>query len=775
MLLLVGIGETVRKKIESHSSFLAAVHCSLDEASVLLTSQRFTCLLIGLRGEGRREIEFLRNLKQKLTVLVALPRRLGHLAPELVGLGVGRIFYPPLQPQSVARELNKLMRLPSIGISLFDDSERRNPVKALRTDFLLATKGRLQELVDWTKADWKPEAAETWRREVHKLVGNLGVFGFASQVSRAREIEVALGGQEALSIPERLTVSLIASEILVHLETEQECDVVPIVTKQLPPSVMVYSDDKYHASEIAVGLSRRGFHCLTNTLSEFEPSVASKKPNGVVLDLEGISEEKIVEMGGVLENLEGPVLVLDQPLHLKRRVVIANSGVAAIMEKPVEVLKTVGMMQDLLTVPALTKVVVVDDDPIFLATLQALFLQHDIRVTGLSSGHDLWDVLETRNPDILLLDIDMLDLDGISLCKAIRSDSRFSQLPIVFVSAMDTPEMRKEAFRAGGDDFISKTCDRLELMGRVAARIARNRVSRRLEFDRLTGLVTRAPAMSRIKNLFGQSKKRGLPTSIAVLDLDHFKSVNDRYGHPVGDKILRSIAKHLVDHFRTQDVVARWGGEEFVVALFAMNSFQAVQRLERVLEAVKLELHRSEKGETFHVSFSAGVAEFPRDGEDLQTLYKNADLALYQAKDEGRSRVKRIQKTLKVLPKVDIVLVEDDHPLGTVIVDGLRQLGFSIVWYRSRADATVAFKNGISAKVLLLDHDLPDGNGLDFLTEFAGPAMEKTSVIVLSSHLNEEEILSSFTLGADDYLSKPFFLSVLLKRIENSLMTEASR
>jgi diguanylate cyclase (GGDEF)-like protein len=732
-------------------------------------------MLIDISSEGREELEFLGDLPGELPIIAAVPRSLKSLSSRLVKLGVTRVFYKPLQPQSVARELNRLLHLPSIGISLFDDSERRNPLKALRAEFLMATRSRLRDLICWTGKGCPAEEVAQWKREAHRLVGNLGVFGFASQVARAREIDVALSGDNALSEADRATIRLAAMEILNHLDERQECDILPLRRKVPSPELVVCSEDNYLASEIAVRLSRCGLFCVTRSHREFRDTVQEGCPDGIILDFSGIASEQVSEFGEILRTLKAPTIALDQALPLERRILLANSGVAAILEKPVDPGKVASKMQELLPAPTPTKLVVVDDDPLFLATLEALVSQNDTRITTLTSGRHLWDVLETRNPDLLILDIDIPDIDGISLCRAVRSDSRFCQLPIIFVSAVDTPECRKEIFSAGADDFIPKCIDRAELLGRIAARLARNRISRTLETDRLTGLMTRTPATTRIQNLLCQSKKRDLPTSLAILDLDHFKRINDRYGHPVGDQVLRSTAAHLADHFRSHDVLARWGGEEFVVVLFAMHCEQAAERLGKVLAHVKEEIHHSDRGEPFQVSFSAGVAEFPRDGRDLASLYKTADIALYQAKEDGRGRVGQVRETSRTVRKVDVVLVEDDHPLGTVIVDGLKAMGLSVAWYRDRVDATVAFRNGTVAGVLLLDQDLPDGSGFELLSELAGPCLDRTKIILLGGRLTEQQVVQSFRLGADDHLGKPFFLPVLFRRVETALGAEHAR
>jgi diguanylate cyclase (GGDEF)-like protein len=127
--------------------------------------------------------------------------------------------------------------------------------------------------------------------------------------------------------------------------------------------------------------------------------------------------------------------------------------------------------------------------------------------------------------------------------------------------------------------------------------------------------------------------------------VDHFKQVNDRFGHAMGDEVLRRLGAILRRAFRDEDVVARWGGEEFVVGMYGMGTGDGVTRLCRVLDAVRQEIFAAQDGTEFEVTFSAGVAEFPHNGLDLQGLYRAADDALYAAKAAGRARVLAADRT----------------------------------------------------------------------------------------------------------------------------------
>lgn len=124
-----------------------------------------------------------------------------------------------------------------------------------------------------------------------------------------------------------------------------------------------------------------------------------------------------------------------------------------------------------------------------------------------------------------------------------------------------------------------------------------------------------------------------------ILDLDHFKLVNDQHGHDAGDTVLCVLGERLKQSFRPEDVVARWGGEEFVLGLYGIRREQGVKRLTDFMETWRQQEFSDASHRTFQVSFSAGVAEYPEDGADLQEVYPAADAALYRAKAMGRNRV----------------------------------------------------------------------------------------------------------------------------------------
>jgi diguanylate cyclase (GGDEF)-like protein len=240
-------------------------------------------------------------------------------------------------------------------------------------------------------------------------------------------------------------------------------------------------------------------------------------------------------------------------------------------------------------------------------------------------------------------------MEGPDLCRLVRAHNG-PYTYFVLLTAFGDRNHALEGMQAGADDYLAKTLDVDDLHLRLIAAERVSGLHKRLaeqdarlralaEVDQLTQLANRHKSTEMLTHFLSLARRQHMPLSLVIIDVDHFKQVNDRFGHAMGDDVLRHLAAILRRSFRDEDVVARWGGEEFVVGMYAMGTGDSVTRLYRVLDIVRRETFQAPDGSAFELSFSAGVAEFPRNGLDLQTLYRAADDALYSAKDAGRSRV----------------------------------------------------------------------------------------------------------------------------------------
>jgi diguanylate cyclase (GGDEF)-like protein len=285
------------------------------------------------------------------------------------------------------------------------------------------------------------------------------------------------------------------------------------------------------------------------------------------------------------------------------------------------------------------RVLIVDDDPLVCDMMREVLGRHDLEISTLADPLRLWETLGEVAPELLILDVDMPGLNGPELCRQIRGDARWSGLALIFVTPVGNPAMIEELFRVGADDYVAKPIVGTELLTRVSNRLDRIRLYRaQAETDSLTGLPNRAKSSEDLRRLATLAERFSQPLSIAMLDLDRFKGVNDNHGHAAGDSVLRALGERLRRDFRGNDIVGRWGGEEFVVGMYGMAREDAVRRLMDTLGRLREERFTGSRT-TFQASFSAGVAEYPLDGHDIVAVLAAADQSLYDAKAAGRAHV----------------------------------------------------------------------------------------------------------------------------------------
>src|ERR1019366_3584587 len=213
-------------------------------------------------------------------------------------------------------------------------------------------------------------------------------------------------------------------------------------------------------------------------------------------------------------------------------------------------------------------------------------------------------------------------------------------VPILFLTARNDLESRIAAFDAGADDYLAKPLVPEELLSRVRVRLDRRRLLRgTTERDPLTRCMSRGALLDALGSRLSEARRHSRTLSLALLDLDRFKRINDTYGHVVGDHVLMGLGRLLTARFRLEDLRGRWGGEEFVIAFPNEPAATAAVVLSRVLEEFGRLPFQSEKGEKFFVSFSAGVSSFPADGNSVDALIRAADKRIYDAKRGGRAHV----------------------------------------------------------------------------------------------------------------------------------------
>jgi two-component system, cell cycle response regulator len=261
-------------------------------------------------------------------------------------------------------------------------------------------------------------------------------------------------------------------------------------------------------------------------------------------------------------------------------------------------------------------------------------------VIAASDGDEALELAREREPDLLLVDVTMPGRDGYEVCRAIQSESA-TPPPVIFLTAHTQTDARVAGLDAGAVDYIVKPFANEELVARVRAALRTKAVhdglAERAARDGLTGLFNRRELDLRAREAIALANRHNRPFSCLLLDLDHFKLVNDTHGHAAGDTVLREAANRICDASRISDIVGRYGGEEFVVLLPETRADAAVavaDKLRALLAASPVEAGR----DRIAIRASIGVARWDDAMRVPSDLYAAADQALYRAKALGRDR-----------------------------------------------------------------------------------------------------------------------------------------
>jgi len=298
-------------------------------------------------------------------------------------------------------------------------------------------------------------------------------------------------------------------------------------------------------------------------------------------------------------------------------------------------------------------ILVADDDRVTREYVAGLLRGHGFRVTAVDNGQKALETARKDEVDLVVLDVIMEPISGIDACRMIKASTGQSAkfLPVLLLTARTDIDSRVEGLRIGADDYVCKPFDERELLARVEGMLrikdmheevhrARDRLERLAIRDDLTGLYNYRYLQSRLSEEFKRSERYREPLSCAMLDIDHFKTFNDRFGHDVGDRVLKQVAERLVGAVREVDVVARYGGEEFLLVLPSTHLSGALTVADRVWRSVGEQEFDIGEGRTETITISLGVALYPSRGVGTRdALLKAADRALYRAKDDGRNRI----------------------------------------------------------------------------------------------------------------------------------------
>jgi len=287
------------------------------------------------------------------------------------------------------------------------------------------------------------------------------------------------------------------------------------------------------------------------------------------------------------------------------------------------------------------KVLIIDDSMEALAIAKARLAKEGLTVVCANGGKKGLAEAGREPPDLILLDLDMPDMSGFDVCRALKANADLCMIPVIFLSGSGTESDKVEGLDLGAVDYITKPFDAFELRARVRSALRTKHLQDLLiyygQVDPLTELNNRRALMERLRQEWARIQRHGGSLAFIMADIDHFKLVNDAYGHPAGDGVLREVAKVIAAECRKSDIPARYGGEEFSIVCIGTDAEDAAELAERCRERIEKQ-EISLTNDKVQVTVSFGVADSGNSTSEGE-LIAAADDALYEAKDAGRNRV----------------------------------------------------------------------------------------------------------------------------------------
>jgi diguanylate cyclase (GGDEF)-like protein len=429
------------------------------------------------------------------------------------------------------------------------------------------------------------------------------------------------------------------------------------------------------------------------------------------------------------------------------------------------------------------KILVVDDEPMVSRGLTTLLEKRGMTVTAVNDPLRFWTVLDETKPNLILLDLEMPRISGTELCRVVRSDPRWSELPVIFLSGYTDQASVQRVFAAGADDYVGKPFVPAELMMRIENRLTGVKARRApVETDPLTGLPIAHKATEQIDRFLRLARRKSDPYSIAAIQIDAFASLANTFGRGTGDVVLRTIGELLPKSFRAEDIVGWWGGPDFTVGMYGSTKEHAAIKLTQVCSKIGNQTFLSEGGQRVNVSCSAGVAQYQSDGDTVPALREEALKALEQVRSTGGIRttggivrvgISGIKAMGPMTRSVDVAIVDDDTALVSLLQHAMESRNLRVATFADGEIAVAALTGAapeVQASLILLGVDIPALNGLDVLRRLkAGEITRSSRVVMLTSRTGERDVLAALELGAADHIAKPFSVPVLMHKVRAML------
>ncbi|MGQ3891579.1 diguanylate cyclase [Legionella sp. CNM-4043-24] len=504
------------------------------------------------------------------------------------------------------------------------------------------------------QAEWNNGDMQVFHREVHSLSGSAGTYGYQDISVCARQLEqylkTVLDAQSIRQINVDFVCELLARlqalvELILHHKTIKEdvLEELDSVNPVVNMCIYLVQRDVQSGIDLSESIEHAGYSVQSiSDLQALEQAVYHKNPLAIIVNTDFLDNSGILCLQRIqkLHNVSAYVFCIVPNADLLPRLQAIRAGCHGFFQHPVDGFQLTQLLKQKLSMSnrEAWRILIVEDSE-SLAEYYSLILTQAGMVT-----HIVTDPMQLLNelagflPHLILMDIYMPSCTGLELAAVLRHEHRYMKIPIIFLSTEDDRHKQLSAMSMGGDDFLTKPVLPQHLVSAVRARSRRaGMLDYFMTTDGLTGLLNHSSVLGRLDMEIAHARQKKSPLSLVMIDIDHFKKINDTWGHPVGDMVLKKLAALLLVRLRAQDIVGRYGGEEFVLILPGAQAEQCFRICNELREQFAAHRFRSE-GQSFSVTFSVGFSCL-RGNNDAESLLVEADQMLYQAKHHGRNKV----------------------------------------------------------------------------------------------------------------------------------------
>lgn len=636
------------------------------------------------------------------------------------------------------------------------------------------------------------------RAAAHELAGSLGMLGYPEGTRRAREIEALLTGKHRLQPEDVLRIADLVVAMRAELDAARPSVSLPSSSPSAPspdpgsasatlshvrgPLLLAVNLEPTLLEQLELKSSLQGFTLhSTSDLSTTTQLLGAHEETVLLLDIS--SAETLANNLALISRARSlrppvPVVVIAPWDTFTRRLEAVRNGIHAFLHKPVSPQFVVDVALRALGNRGARPghILMVDDDEAVVEVVRVLLEKEGFTLTSVHNPLNFWPALHEHEPDLVVLAVEMPNVNGIELCRVIRSDPRWRGLPVFFLASRGGAGDVDAMFAAGADEYLLKPIVGRELVTRIRNRLAREapsslggpgrEISTALDFR---GYVTGLASL-----LLGSVRRDGRPMTVGLVEMD--KAMTPQAEALEDDIVTQRLAAFLASSLRACDVVGQYDRGRLLVALDGMDRREAADRLQHLLGTFCQTPTQGDPQPPVRLAARAGLAEYPLDGLQLEGLVAAADQALREGDRRETWTIRWAGQPPGEAPpldRIDVLVVEDDELWSEVLVRALKARGLSCRLLQDGQDAVEALGGPLPtlrARLCLLEINLPNLDGLSVLRRLAADGVLRwTRFVMVTSRSTEKEILQAFELGAYDYVAKPLSLPILMHRVQKAL------